>query len=274
MDIGALNEEVSRYALTPRLLNEILEILKKSIIANSNLIMKANKEDVKLNKKQIKIDDFINIIENYKEDECILNDDERKIIIYKGNPYLTLNLCLQALTQRTKVLLMQEGLLTKVNEVLIKIFEKVLEDYKITNLIDKIQYSLEEYNEIKNLFDETIVIGNTTIYNLLEKQTDVIKYFPYYNIGLYCDSDDLLKLQEAIYIYANENEYEIEIYYEDDINKVIEMINYDQMKNVAILLTQNNTNKEKFENEIKNKKIVINENPFKNEGSIIYNYLR
>lgn len=274
MDIGALNEEVSRYALTPRLLNEILEILKKSIIANSNLIMKANKEDVKLNKKQIKIDDFINIIESYKEDECILNDDERKIIIYKGNPYLTLNLCLQALTQRTKVLLMQEGLLTKVNEVLIKIFEKVLEDYKITNLIDKIQYSLEEYNEIKNLFDETIVIGNTTIYNLLEKQTDVIKYFPYYNIGLYCDSDDLLKLQEAIYIYANENEYEIEIYYEDDINKVIEMINYDQMKNVAILLTQNNTNKEKFENEIKNKKIVINENPFKNEESIIYNYLR
>lgn len=273
MDIDTFKEEASRYALTSKLLNEILEMLKKSILANSNLIMEANKEDVKKNKRQVKIIDFINIIDSYRKNECILNDDERKIVIYKGDPYLTLNLCLQSLTQRTKLLLMQEQFLLGVNEVLIQIFKKVLQDYKIYNLVDKIQYNLDDYNNLKYFFDETIVIGNTTIYQLLEKNQK-ITYYPYNNIGLYCDSDELLKLQEAIYIYANENEYEIEIYYEDDIDKVIEMINYDKMKDIAILLTQNNIHKEKFENEIKNKKIFINENPFKQESNSIYNYLK
>lgn len=273
MDIDTLREEASRYALTSKLLNEILDVLKESILANSNLIMEANKEDVKINKRQVKIIDFINIVDSYRKNECILNDDERKIVIYKGDPYLTLHLCLQSLTQRTKILLMQEGFLPGVNEVLIKIFKKVLQDYKIYNLIDEIKYSLEEFNEIKYLFDEIIIIGNSTIYQILEKN-EKIKYYPYNNIGLYCDSDELLKLQEAIFIYANENEYEIEIYYEDDIDKVIEMINYDQMKNIAILLTQNNMHKEKFENEIKNKMIVINENPFKQEANSMYNYLK
>ena len=84
MDVENLNEEASRYALTTNLLNLILNDLKQSILANSNLILNANKEDVKVSKRQIKVMEFINIIDNYRNNECILNDDERKIIIYKG----------------------------------------------------------------------------------------------------------------------------------------------------------------------------------------------
>lgn len=102
MDINILTEEASRYALTSKLLNQILDDLKEAILANGNLIMSANKEDVKVNKKQVKLIEFINIIDSYRNDECILNDDERKIVIYKGNPYLTLHLCLQALTRKSK----------------------------------------------------------------------------------------------------------------------------------------------------------------------------
>lgn len=102
MDINLLTEEASRYALTSKLLNQILDDLKEAILANGNLIMNANKVDVNINKKQVKLIEFINIIDSYRNSECILNDDERMIVIYRGDPYLTLHLCLQSLTRKSK----------------------------------------------------------------------------------------------------------------------------------------------------------------------------
>lgn len=267
-------EEASRYTLSKNMLNNFLNSLRNSIIENSNLIISANKEDVKHNKKQIKIKEFIEIIESYRKSECILEDDERKIVIYKGDPYVTLHICLQAVTQRNKVLLIYENFMLGVNEILLKIVNDVLKEYKILNLINKFDnFSLNNLNKLKNFYDEIIVIGDTTAYQLINDQENV-KFFPYNNIVLYCDTSDLEKLQEAIYIFANENEYEIEILYEDNIDDVIDIINLDDEKNIAILLTKNNKNKEKFLDEIKGKEIFVNENPFKREVGNIYNYLK
>ena len=83
MDLDSIREEASRYALTTKLLSLILDELKKALLANKNLILKANKEDTKLNKRQIKIEEMLKIIEVYRDSECELNDDERKIIFYK-----------------------------------------------------------------------------------------------------------------------------------------------------------------------------------------------
>lgn len=274
MDLDSIREEASRYALTTKLLNLILDELKKALLANKNLILKANKEDTKLNKRQIKIEEMLKIIEIYRDSECELNDDERKIIFYKGDPYLTIHLCLQAVTQRIKILLVQDDFLIGVNEILLKIIENVLKEFKIFNLINVENYSSLELEKIKNDFDEIITIGDTTIYQVLKENESNVKYFPYNNIGLYCDSKDLLKLQDAIYIYATESDYEIEIYYEEKIDEVIDLINSDPLKDTAVLLTKSNKSKEEFEHKIKNKKIIVNENPFKNEVGKIYNYLK
>lgn len=274
MDLDSIREEASRYALTTKLLNLILDELKKALLANKNLILKANKEDTKLNKRQIKIEEMLKIIEVYRDSECELNDDERKIIFYKGDPYLTIHLCLQSITQRTKILLVQDDFLIGVNEILLKIVENVLKEFKIFNLINVENYSSLELEKIKNDFDEIIAIGDTTIYQVLKENESNVKYFPYNNIGLYCDSKDLLKLQDAIYIYATESDYEIEIYYEEKIDEVIDLINSDSLKDTAVLLTKSNKSKEEFEHKIKNKKIIVNENPFKNEVGKIYNYLK
>ena len=48
--IESLQEEASRYALTPSLLKEILYELKKKIVEKKDLITVANKEDIKINK--------------------------------------------------------------------------------------------------------------------------------------------------------------------------------------------------------------------------------
>ena len=269
--IEEIEKEVSRYALTPKLLNEFLLDLKESINENSNFIMGCNREDVKSYKKQIKIKELLSIIETYKNSECLLSEDERKIIIYKGDPYLTLHICLQALIRRNKVLLCHEEFMLGVNEVIVKLFNKLLKEYKIFNLIDEVnKYTMKDIEKLKSYYDEIIVIGDTTSYQLFEDKK--VKFYPYNNLILYCDTDELEKLQEAIYIYANENYYEIEILYEDNVDNVINFINSNDFVNIAVLLTKSQQNKEKFESEIKNKEIYVNENPFKNEVGKIYNY--
>ena len=63
--VESLQEEASRYALTPSLLKEILYELKKKIVEKKDLITVANKEDIKINKKQIKIKELLSIIDSY-----------------------------------------------------------------------------------------------------------------------------------------------------------------------------------------------------------------
>ncbi len=269
--IEEITKEVSRYALTTKLLNDFFVDLKDCILKNSNLIMGCNREDVKSYRKQIKIKELFNIIDEYKQSECILAEDERKIVVYKGDPYLTLHLCIQALIRRNKVLLFHEEFMLGVNEIIIKIFNNVLKSYNIYNLINEISnYTVKEIKKIENYFDEIIVIGDTTSYQALEN--DSIKFYPYNNIMLYCDTKELEKLQEAIFIYANENQYEIEILYEENIDDIINIINSDVFVNVAVLLTRNPQNKEKFEKNIKDKEIYVNDNPFKKEVGKVYNY--
>lgn len=273
--IESLQEEASRYALTPSLLKEILFELKKKIVAKKDYIINANKEDIKVNKKQIKIKELLKIIDSYENSECVMNSDERKIVIYKGDPYITLHVCLQALTLRNKILIVQNNFMYGVNEVLIKIIETVLNDYKITNLITHCNdYTTKDIFSFKKMFDEIIVIGDTRLYQQLIDDDEInVKFYPYNNICMFSDNKEFEKLQEAIYIYANENQYEMEILYDEDIEDVIDQINSDNFVDIAILLTKNNYNKELFETLIDNKQVFVNDNPFKQEVGKIYNYL-
>lgn len=272
--INNLSEQVSRYALTTRQLNIFLEDLKDLIEMNSKLIINSNKEDVKVYKKQVKIEEFINIINSYKNSECILEDDERRLVLYKGDPYLTLHICIQSLIKRIKVILIHDEFMLGVNEVIFAIFQEALREHNIFNLVNSEKgYSVNKIKEIEKLVDGIVVIGDTTLYQALDIEKN-IKYYPYNNIMLYCENEELEELQEAMYMYANENQYEMEILYEDTLEEVIDIINSDEFVNMAILLTKSEESKMDFENLIKNKEVYINSNPFKQEvNRKIYNYL-
>ena len=258
-ELENLQEPVSRYTLTANSLNDFLDKLKNLVTTNANLILDATKEDIKKskfnNRKQVKVEELSNIIENYREDECILNDDERKILIYRGDPYVTLHICLQAITQRTKVILMEENYMLEVNQVLLSLLNELLQEYNITNLISRIDnFQVQDFQKIKNYFDETIVIGDTTTYQILEKYDKKIKFYPYNNIAIYCDSKELEPLQEAIYAYANENQYEIEIVYANHFEEAINIINADDSKSTAVLLSKDEVKCDRFlEKNVKNK---------------------
>ncbi len=273
-NVNNLSEQVSRYALTTKQLNIFLEDLKDLIQLNSKLIINCNKEDVKVFKKQIKLEEFIKIIDSYKNSECILEDDERKLVIYKGDPYLTLHICLQALITRIKVILIHDEFMLGVNEVLLAIFNEALKEHNIFNLVNReSDYSINKIKEIEKLVDGIVVIGDTSVFQGLDIEKN-IKYYPYNNIMLYCENEELEELQEAMYIYANENQYEMEILYEDTLEEAINIINSDEFVNMAILLTKSEESKMDFETLIKDKDVYVNNNPFKQGvNGKIYNYL-
>lgn len=262
--------------LTSNIINSFLDKLKESIKKNKELINKANKIDLLYSKKQIQLQKFENIIENYRDATIFTEkDNKRKIVIYKGDPYLTLHICLQAYIQNTKIAIMNRNFMSGVNSVIFGIFNKVLEEYDVKILIDDFnEFSIKSFSEIKKYYDEIIVIGDSCIYQLLEKNENNVKFYPYNNIAIYCEEDGFKQLEEAIYIYANENQYEIEKIINDNLDEVIEIINNDKFKSTAILITQNDEHREKFLNGIKNREIFVNENPFKKDVGTIYNYLK
>ena len=273
-NVNDLSEQASRYVLTTRQLNTFLEDLKDLIQLNFKLIINSNKEDVKIYKKQINIEEFINIIDSYKNSECILEEDERKLVLYKGDPYLTLHICIQSLIKRIKVILIHDEFMLGVNEVILAIFNEALKEHNIFNLINsENDYSIKKIKEIEKLVDGIVVIGDTSLYQGLDIEKN-IKFYPYNNIMLYCESEELEELQEAMYIYANENQYEMEILYEENLQDAINIINSDEFVNIAILLTKSDESKINFETLVKNKKVYINSNPFKQEvNGKVYNYL-
>ena len=271
--INELKQPAPSYILTPQKLNDIFEDLKKAISENSELIIESNKEDVKVYKKQIKIEEFEKIVDSYKNAESSGVEKSGRIVVYKGDPYLTLHICMQALIEAKKVLLVYDQFMYGVNEVLLQIIRDVLKKYSVSDIINSNkEYSVKAIKELEDIFEEIIVIGDTTMYQSL-KTENKIKFYPYNNIILYCEDESLEKIQEAIYIYANENQYEIEILYEDNIEDAIEIINTEDFANIAILLTKYDESREKFEKEVKYKEIYINTNPFKKEVGKIYNYI-
>lgn len=266
----------AKEALTSNRINSFLDKLKEIIRKNKELINDANKIDLSHNKKQIKLKEFENIIESYKNTEILTEkESKRKIVIYKGDPYLTLHICLQAVIQNTKLVIINQQFMNGVNSVVIGIFDKLLDEFGVSNLIDSFnEFSINHYSEIKKYYDETIVIGDSCVYQLLSKTEKNVRFYPYNNIAVYCEDDKLKQLEEAIFIYANENQYEIEVVGADALEEAIERINKDEFKSIAVLITQSNENRERFFYEIKNKEIFVNENPFKKDVGKVYNYLK
>ena len=275
-EIENFESNAEKNTLTSNTINLFLDKLQEMIRNNKEKIHAANKIDLFHNKKQIKLKEFESIIGSYKKTEILLDKKSKsKIVIYKGDPYLTLHICLQAFIQNTKIVIMNQHFMNGVNSVILEIFDKVLEDFGFKGLIENFyEFSIKNYSEIKKYYNETVVIGDSCVFQLLEKNENNVKFYPYNNIAVYCEEDNLKQLEEAIFIYANENKYEIEVINAENLNDAIELINKDGFKSTAVLITQNNENRDRFFYEIKNKEIFVNENPFKRDVGRVYNYLK
>ena len=245
-----------------KILNDIILEIKD----NKEEFKRVNDIDGNVYDTNIDIEKLINIIKDSQEKELILEPNSKNILIsYYGSPYITLELCIEAIKTNNKLILAIEDYMLGVNKLIVNMVQNILNDYRIENKI--FIFNLLDKNAItqnNSDIDKIICVGNKNTFELYKKmQVNNLIYYPFNNIELYCDTDELEELQEMIYQYAEKNFIDLEIYDEfENINKAVEYLNKYGNKFCTVLLTKSKENEEIFRNNIISKYIFVNENPF------------
>ncbi len=245
---------------------EIIEIFKKELINNKDTFLSLSNIDIKNCSQITNLENILNLLEAYKNENIVKrNKKEITLVSYYGNPYITINLCMQSLLQKKLILATIEDNMIAINKLLIDIFNNILAEYKICKMINLFNLvKIEEIKEIQNQVNNIICVGNTNTYYKYKKNgIQKLKYIPFKNMAIYCDEEEYLELQSNLYRYAIVNGIEAEIY--DDLEDFIECINIDDKLENIVVLTKSVEIIENIKNRIKRHKLYINSNPFKNE---------
>lgn len=260
-----LKKESTNISINKDRYKKILNDIMLEIKDNKEEFKRINDIDKNIYDTNIDIEKLVNIIKNSQEEELILNKDSKNILIsYYGSPYITLELCIEAVKTNNKLILAIEDYMLGINKLIVNIVQNILNDYRIENKI--FIFNLLDKNVIaqNTEIDKVICIGNKNTFELYKKiQISNLIYYPFNNIDLYCDTDELEELQEMIYQYAEKNFIDLEIYDEfENINRAVEYLNKYGNKFCTVLLTKSKENEEIFRNNIISKYIFVNENPF------------
>jgi len=262
------HKEIDELYININMINEIIEKFKTQIIKNQHLILEMHSIDITKCTQSTDINKILELLDTYKNEK--VNEHKNKGIViasYYGTPYITVNLCMQALLQRKAILLVTEDSMLAVNKALITIFNALLEEYKIAELV-KI-YNLPSDEEIKNISkdtEEVICIGNSETYHQYRKiKINNLRFIPFKNMVIYSEDIKYEEIQHELYKYAITNGIEVEVYDDIELDEFIECMELDDWVENVVVLTQNEETKENIKDKLKEKKLYINKNPFKDE---------
>lgn len=260
------SNKVKELYIGKETISKVIESYKKSIIENEESIKKMYNIDKKDCNINFNIKKAIDLLETYKIKEPIKKVNKQVICVtYYANPYITINLCIQALLEKTAIIVLTEHGLANTNMILIKMFNQVLEDFKICRMIENEELNKEKKDYILKHPINVICVGNTNTYCYFKKNNKKeLKYVPFKNMAIYCDDEDYLDLQLELYKYAVKNGIEAEVY--DDVDEFIECTQNDYKLEYLIAFIKDEKTKEILERELGKEKLYINKNPFKNES--------
>lgn len=249
--------------------NTIIDKFKKQIISNRDVISKMLHIDITKCNQTTDINKIIELLEEYKN-EKVSSYTEKEIVLasYYGTPYITVNLCMQALLQKKAIIIAIEDSMLAVNEMLISIFNKILEEYKVIDLVKLFNLpSNEDINNISKDITSLICIGNSNTYQHYKTmKIENLKFIPFKNMAIYSEDIKYEELQHQLYKYAITNGIEVEVYDDIEIDEFIECMELDDWVDNIVVITQNEETKEKVKGKLQTKKIYVNQNPFKNEN--------
>lgn len=274
----SLNLQSTNLSLDTDGYKKILDEIISEIKDNKQYIQKVNDSDKQFYNINIEIDKLINIIQKLKRKELVKNKVTSNVVIsYYGDPYITLELCIESIRTNNKFILLIEDYMLGVNKIIINLVESILKDYRIENKIFLFNLlNKEEIINNKNLIEKIICVGNRNTFELYKKiKLDNLLYYPFNNIDVYCDTDELEELQKMIYEYGIKNNIDVTIYdCFEDINFATQFINTEGSGFVTVLLTKSKENENIFKENINSKYIFVNENPFDKYEFCIENYLK
>jgi len=272
----------------------ILKNIKISIKDNQDILLQANKIDTKNNNAfQLSFDIIDNIFKRvekenifYKDVILLQKDDNKKIIYGKqimdygnvviitdGNPYLSLEMILRNIMAGNTIILVNNGFMYGINNLIVNIVQSILENYKVSkNLIQL--FINDDYKEVLNNYaniDLVVCIGNHELQRLIirESKNKVITS-GYENFDLYIeDTKHLDFLNKIINTVLNVNLYinkDTNLDYDtaiivSDIDEAIAQINYNGSRYSSAIFTSSNFNASKFIREVKSSIVTINTSP-------------
>lgn len=160
------NLKYQDYELTDIMYKKILNDIYFFIKENTDEIKKSNRIDLQFNNFKISLDKIIQIINKYKIKTPSDNFNNKTIAItYYGDPYITFNLCLEAIKTKTRIILLIEDKNLILNLFFVNLINEVLQEHNIYNLISICNVvNREEIAKNCSKFTKLICIGNELEY--------------------------------------------------------------------------------------------------------------
>lgn len=263
-----LNEEIAYSHIDTNKKIKLLNEIKNVFIKDKQLLEEITNIDFKKWRKKIDLDKFIEIVDTYKQEvdrsktlENVQQTQyiEKMVVSFYGNPYVALNMCIQAIIYQKQLLLETGEFMLSTNQFIVKMINQILEE----NHLPKLLIHCIEILDKKAIIEKEI---KTIIIGAIQKKAEYLgkyKYVPYNEYILYCLDEDLEELNRSIYDYASDNFFEVEVLDEEDIEEAIRIINL-KKDCIAVILTKDKNLQNVFKKEIRNK-LYMNENPFSKE---------
>lgn len=244
-----------------RFLNELeKEISSKDFL---NLLKKSQNIDSKYYQKTIFVEDLKNIIQEYRCLKYLEKENKKVLILLPGNPEIVFKLGIEAIRNNANFIIGIEDFCLAQNTILIEIINKIIQDLKLKNKIEfKNLINDTEIIEISKNVGKTIIIGNSNLYNRLKNQIKVILN-PYGIFEVYSDSEDFEELQEMVYEYLTQNQFENEFFDDLDFEDAVRIINKQGYKFCTILFTNDKNKIKAFKEKMDAEYVIVNKNPFK-----------
>lgn len=246
-----------KYNINNNNISKLFLDIEKNLEEKSEIINELLKVDHKYCKIRTDIKMLKNTLDMLKSEKIDTQKEQKILVIYNGNPCITLNLTILAVLTKSTIILDCNECMLGLNSYIIETVNNSLKNLQTDELI----YLKNRKQEAKDI-DKIICIDDINKYNsYLRAQNKKVRFYSYNYLDFYSDSDEFEEIEELIYKFAEENQIPIEVYSELQIEEAAQMIKNGLGKSVAIL-TNNEDTKRVFEKNLKNKNLYINKNPF------------
>lgn len=199
----------------------------------------------------------INILNRFKEFNSGFID-KKCVAVTNGNPYITLILCMQALSQNITLTINVQDTMIALNEAIVKIFSVNFRDDAPT---------LKEYMSPREFIDsdadDIVVIDDKTKFNYLKDELGIkVRYMSLLNVELYTNSEDMLSLTDTISEYCNQSFINVDIHNNESIDEFVKQANKYEGGNVALILAKDPVYQADICDKLDGKQVYVNCNPF------------
>ncbi len=232
-------------------LNDIIETFRN----NKELLEKATNADN--SNFKFNFDKAIDILNRFREFESAFLE-KKSLVVTNGNPYITIILCMQAISQNISLTINVQDTMTNLNSEIVNLFGLYLneEGPKIKSYM-----SPKEFIEFKA--DDIVVIDDKSKFYFLRDELKIkVRYVSLLNIDLYTDLDNLSSLTNTINDYCNKEIIGLDIHSNESIDDFVKETNKYEGGNIALILSKDKINQMDLSDRLVDKKVYYNCNPF------------